>query len=86
MAYQLASDVDATEVWSSPLALGKYDVVVDVNRNGVYDMGVDALDDSDLEVTAGVVVIPEFPVAMLVLILAGLSVLALITKKRLLPN
>jgi len=53
---------------------------------GVYDAGLDALDDSDIEVTAGVEVIPEFPVAMLVLILAGLSVLALITKKRLLPN
>jgi hypothetical protein len=79
-------DIEASEVWSSPLNLGKYDVVVDVNGNGVYDEGVDALDDSDLEVTAGVVVIPEFPVAMLLPVLAGISLIAALVKKRLLPS
>ncbi|TRO53795.1 hypothetical protein E2P61_00330, partial [Candidatus Bathyarchaeota archaeon] len=51
--------VSATVIWSDPQAAGKYDIVVDVNSNGVYDVGVDALDDSDIEVTAGMV-IPEF--------------------------
>jgi hypothetical protein len=50
--------VPSTVVWSNPQAIGKYDIVVDVNGNGVYDAGVDALDNSDVEVTAGMV-IPE---------------------------
>jgi hypothetical protein len=79
-------DIEATPVWSSPLTLGKYDIVVDLNGNGVYDEGVDALDDSDVEVTAGVEVIPEFTVAMLIPVLAGISLIALIMKKRLLPS
>jgi hypothetical protein len=45
--------------WAGSLNPGKYDVVVDVNDNGIYDAGVDALDDSDIEVTAGLFVIPE---------------------------
>jgi len=48
-------------VWGPPLTLGKYDIVVDVNGNGKYDVGVDALDDSDIEITAGFQVIPEVP-------------------------
>ncbi|MHA2427639.1 MAG: hypothetical protein ACXADB_06420 [Candidatus Hermodarchaeia archaeon] len=76
--------IEATPVWSSPLTLGTYDVVVDVNGNSMYDEGVDALDDSDIEVTAGVEVIPEFTVAMLIPVLAGISVLAVVVKKRLL--
>jgi hypothetical protein len=78
--------VEVTAVWSSTLALGLYDVVVDVNGNGVYDWGADVLDDSDIEVTAGVEVIPEFTIAMLVPILAGISLIAVIVKKRLLPS
>lgn len=50
-----------TAVWNKPLALGKYDIVVDVNGNGKYDAGVDALDDNDIKVTAGFLVIPEYP-------------------------
>jgi len=54
-----AGDIPVTLVWSSPLTPGKYDIVVDVNDNDVYDAGVDALDDSDIEVTAGFLVIPD---------------------------
>ena len=71
-------DVPAMAVWSNPQAAGKYDIVVDVNNNGVYDVGVDALDDSDVEVTAGMV-IPEFaPLHFLTLltVLAAFAVLA----------
>ena len=34
-------------VWSSPLSPGKYDIIIDVNRNGVYDEGLDFLDNID---------------------------------------
>ena len=54
-------DIPATLVWGDPLVVGKYDIVVDVNGNGMYDEGIDALDDSDIEVTAGFNVIPEVP-------------------------
>lgn len=39
-------------------ALGDYDIVVDINENGIYDLGIDAIDSS---VTVGFSVIPEFP-------------------------
>jgi hypothetical protein len=54
-------NVPAALVWPGLLVLGKYDIVVDVNGNGVYDAGIDALDDGDIEVTAGFNVIPEVP-------------------------
>lgn len=56
-----AGDVPPTLVWGSPLVPGKYDIVIDVNGNGLYDEGVDALDDSDIKVTAGFFIIPELP-------------------------
>lgn len=56
-----SGNIPTTLVWSALLTLGKYDIVVDVNGNGVYDAGVDALDDSDIQVTAGFNVIPEVP-------------------------
>lgn len=52
-------DIPPTAVWTGPQTVGKYDIVVDVNGNGQYDVGIDALDDSDIEVTAGFSVIPE---------------------------
>jgi hypothetical protein len=55
----VAGNIPVTMVWSPPLTLGKYDIVVDVNGNGKYDAGVDALDDNDI-VTGGFLVIPEY--------------------------
>jgi hypothetical protein len=49
-----------TAVWNPPLTVGRYDVCVDVNRNGRYDQGVDALDDNEIQATAGYQVVPEF--------------------------
>jgi len=46
-------------VWNAPLTTGKFDILVDVNRNGKYDPGIDVLDDNDI-VTAGFFVIPEY--------------------------
>ena len=34
-------------VWSATLNAGKYDIVIDVNRNGVYDEGLDFVDNID---------------------------------------
>lgn len=55
-----SGNIPPTAVMSPPLTPGKYDIVVDVNGNGVYDAGVDALDDCDIQVTAGFLVIPEY--------------------------
>jgi len=54
-----SGDIHPTAVWTDPLTPGNYDIVVDVNGNGVYDEGTDALDDKDITVTAGFFVIPE---------------------------
>lgn len=44
-------------VWPAPLRAGSYDVVIDVNRNDVYDEGVDILDGSGT--TPGFIVIDQ---------------------------
>ena len=45
-------------IWPSTLAPGKYDIVIDVDRNGVYDRGLDFLDNIDSfgQPTAGFIV------------------------------
>jgi hypothetical protein len=60
-------NVPTTLAWTHPLVLGKYDIAVDVNGNGIYDAEVDALDDSDVVVTAGFFVIPEVPLGTIVI-------------------
>jgi hypothetical protein len=45
-----------------------------VNGNGRYDVGIDALDDGDVEITAGFYVVPEFS-AILILPLFALATL-----------
>ena len=50
-----------TNAWTGPLTPGKYDILVDLNGNGVYDAEIDALDDNDIEVTGGFFVVPEIP-------------------------
>jgi uncharacterized repeat protein (TIGR02543 family) len=62
---QVSSDasgnVASTTVWTNPLTAGKYDIIVDVNRNGKYDDDIDALDDNDIMDTAGFVVVkPQY--------------------------
>lgn len=70
-----------TLAWGQPLTLGKYDIIVDVNGNGVYDEGIDALDDNDTEITAGIVVIPEFQSLFLFAFLAAGLTFAAVTKR-----
>ncbi len=55
-----SGNIAVTQIWSPPLTPGKYDIVVDVNGNDLYDIGIDALDDNDIQVTAGFFVIPEY--------------------------
>ncbi len=61
----ITSDTDgniaATRLWSAPIVQGKYDIVVDYNGDGIYDSETDALDSSEIQVTAGFDVIPEAP-------------------------
>ncbi len=75
--------ISPTIVWNNIQTEGKYDIIVDVNANGQYDAGVDALDDNDVEVTAGVQIIPEFSSTIILLILTSATLFALIIKKRL---
>lgn len=37
----------STLAWAAPLTIGKYDVVLDFNRDGVYTAGVDLIDSLD---------------------------------------
>ncbi|XHH09884.1 MAG: hypothetical protein ACFCUE_04450 [Candidatus Bathyarchaeia archaeon] len=59
------TDPDGTflvQVWSSA-APGQYDIVADKNGDGVYNRGVDRVDNDDVGIevdTAGFLVIPEY--------------------------
>jgi hypothetical protein len=84
-------DVPHTAAWSSPpsITVGAYDIVVDVNGNGVYDKDVDALDDLDVSYagTNGFFVIPELPIGTLMGLASCLAALGIILKsKRGLPR
>jgi hypothetical protein len=44
-------------VWHAPLVAGVYDIVIDANRNGVYDAPTDGLDSG----SPGFVVVADAP-------------------------
>lgn len=46
-------NIGPTLVWSNPLIPGRFDIVVDANKNNLYDEGIDALDDRDVATSAG---------------------------------
>ncbi len=71
-----AGNIPATLMWDDPLVLGKYDIVVDVDGDGLYYAESDALDDMDIEVTAGLLIIPE--VALGTIMVLAAMVLALV--------
>lgn len=60
MQIPVAGDLASTPVWSPPLTPGSYDIVIDLDRDGVYDAGYDHLDDNNINITAGLFVIPEY--------------------------
>jgi hypothetical protein len=53
--------IHPTIAWNPKLTPGKYDIIVDVDGDGQYTANRDALDNNDVEVTAGFFVIPEYP-------------------------
>lgn len=55
-----SGQVPLTSIWSSNLIQGKYDIMLDTNQNGVYEKGIDAIDNNSIEITSGFIVIPEF--------------------------
>jgi len=77
-----SGNIPPTPVWSSPLVIGKYDIVVDVNGNGQYNEGIDALDDNDIQATAGTLVIPEFSSFITVSLFLLATLLAVTIYKR----
>jgi hypothetical protein len=48
-----------TPVWPNAVN-GVYDIILDVNGNGKYDPGTDALDDNDIVGTGGFLVVHEY--------------------------
>jgi hypothetical protein len=60
-AVETASVVDGgvgpVLVWHAPLVAGVYDIVIDANRNGVYDAPTDGLDSG----SPGFVVVADAP-------------------------
>lgn len=42
------NDTEVVKLWDPPLTLGDYDIVEDINRNGVYDEGTDTVDSAIL--------------------------------------
>jgi PKD repeat protein len=70
---------DAYAVWSFATP-GKYDIVVDVDGNGVYDVGVDAIDDFDVD-TAGFFVIPEIPLGTIMALTSMLAGFVIYSKR-----
>ena len=56
-------------------------MVVDVNGNGLHDVGIDALDDGDVKAIAGLSVIPELSSILPLFIIATL-LSAIILKRK----
>jgi hypothetical protein len=83
-ATTMTSDTNGTvlpvTVWLNPSTVGAYDMIVDVNKNGFYDEGIDALDDND-EVTAGFV-IPELPMLSALLLFQFVALGAVVVAKK----
>jgi hypothetical protein len=74
-------EINPTDIWHNPQTLGGFDMIVDVNSNGYYDEGVDALDDSDIEMVAGFVIIPELIAILPAFILATLTAFIFLRRK-----
>jgi len=68
-----------TLIWPAPLTPGNYDIIADcrnTGQQGIYDFP-DAIDDMEINNTAGFFVIPEIPLGTLAALLACLTAIAL---------
>jgi hypothetical protein len=81
VASDMNGDVTPTAIWTTQ-TVGKFDIVVDVNGNGLYDPGIDALDDNDIEVTAGFSVMPELSSSLLLALFMIATLLMIAVSKR----
>jgi hypothetical protein len=75
-------DIPPTAVWTNPQTVGNYDIVVDVNGNGHYDVGIDALYVNATEITAGFSVTPEFPLSFILPLFMTATLLAIGISRR----
>ena len=57
-----------------------------MNGNGKYDAGVDALDDNQMQVTAGFFVVPEYPLGTFLGVVTCIAALAVFKSKRIHAN
>jgi hypothetical protein len=60
---------------------GKYDICIDTNNNGRYNPEKDAVWDSQVQITAGFFVLPEYPFGALIALTACFAALAVYKKK-----
>jgi len=59
-------------VWNPPLIPGKYDIIIDINNNEIYDVGIDVLCDNNIQISAGFFVIPEAPLGTLTILMLAI--------------
>jgi hypothetical protein len=71
-------------VWNTPQP-GKYDIIADINGNGKYDVGTDALIDN-VVVTAGFFVLPEYPIAALLALISCFAAFVAFRRTKLSKN
>jgi hypothetical protein len=65
-----ASGTQTVKLWGPPLTPGNYDIVEDINRNGKYDQGIDAVDSVTV---IGFTVIPEFSFGTIMITLISIT-------------
>jgi len=76
-----SGDIPPTAIWTDSQATGNYDIVVDVDGNGQYNVGIDALYVNATELTAGFSVVPEFLPSLILPLLITITLLAIGIKK-----
>lgn len=74
--------IPPTLIWANPLTPGKYDIIIDTDNNTIYTEFIDALDDNDVEVTAGFFVVPEFAIGSVMAIASMFAALGLYAYKK----
>ncbi len=72
-------DILPIRVWEFAVP-GKYDIVVDCDNSQTYSSG-DVIDDSDIQVTAGFLVVPEYPLGTILGLAMCFAALALYKSK-----
>jgi len=71
----------AVEVWIDP-SIGEYDIVFDANRNGIYNKGIDAVDDPNDPGFIVLCSVPALAPVGLIVLVGLLSVVVAISIRR----